>query len=170
MRVLLILFITFSFSVCQAQQLRTLSSSFEHRIDQLLSETIPQTYVAELSEENMNEYVLLDAREWEEYETSHIQGARYIGYDKPAYSVLSDIEKDKKILLYCSIGYRSEKIGEELQKRGFQQVFNLYGSIFEWVNQGRPVYTIEGKETKNIHTYNKRWSKWMSNVDYVKVW
>ena len=48
--------------------------------------------------------------------------------------------KSDTIVLYCSIGYRSEKIGEKLVEMGYGHVFNLYGGIFEWVNRDLPVY------------------------------
>ncbi|UOQ70558.1 hypothetical protein [Hymenobacter cellulosilyticus] len=38
---------------------------------------------------------------------------------------------------------------------------NLYGGIFQWVNEGRPVYNQQGL-TKNIHPYSALWSPWLS--------
>ena len=157
-------------NVAFTQTIRTTDKSFEKRIDLLLSETVPFKYVAELSEADLENYLLLDARELEEYETSHIKGAKYIGYDKPDYTVLSDVEDDQPIILYCSIGYRSEKIGEQLKERGFTEVYNLYGSIFEWVNQDKPIVDESGEETKKIYTYSWMWSKWMMNSEYQQIW
>lgn len=124
----------------------------------------------ELSDENLNDYLILDAREKEEYNISHIQNAEYIGYNKFDITSLDDVDKTQAIVVYCSIGYRSEKIGEKLQKAGFTNVYNLYGSIFEWVNQGNEVVTLEKQSTSEIHTYNKNWSKWVFNKKYKKVW
>ena len=76
----------------------------------------------------------------------------------------------KPIILYCSIGYRSEKIGEQLKERGFTEVYNLYGSIFEWVNQDKPIVDESGEETKKIYTYSWMWSKWMMNSEYQQIW
>jgi rhodanese-related sulfurtransferase len=167
----LIFLLLFSINcVATAQNIRTTNSTFEKKIDRLLSETIPFKYVSELTDETLQSFVILDAREKEEYDISHIAGARYIGYDDPEYSAVSDVDKDKPLLVYCSIGYRSEKIGEKLKKQGFTNVYNLYGSIFEWVNQGKKIEDSNGDETKNIHTYNKKWSKWMINPVYQKTW
>lgn len=149
---------------------RTTNPKFENKIDALLSETMPFKYVSELSDKKLDNFILLDAREWEEYEASHIPNARYIGYDHPVYTVLSDVDSDTEVVVYCSIGYRSEKIAEQLQKQGFKNVFNLYGSIFEWVNQGNEIEDIDGNPTNKIHTYNKSWSKWMINEHFQKVW
>lgn len=77
--------------------------------------------------------------------------------------------KDKKIVVYCSIGYRSEKIAERIQAMGYE-VSNLYGSIFEWVNQGNQIVDNTGKETKELHTYNRKWSKWVEPDSVQKTW
>ncbi len=141
-------------------QTTVINQKFDEMLQLLLSNSVPQITVEEL--EHKDGVCLLDAREWEEYEVSHIEGAQYIGYDNLNKKILEDIPKEQTIVLYCSIGYRSEKVGEKLQKMGYTNVYNLYGSIFEWVNQGNPVVNENGTTT-NIHTYNKRWSKWLEN-------
>ena len=117
-----------------------------------------------------NEVYIFDAREEEEYLTSHIKGARYLGYKKFDEQKLAGVPKNAKVVVYCSVGYRSEKIGERLQKMGFTDVSNLYGSIFEWVNRGYPVVGQNGEPTRRIHTYNAKWSQWVDNDDAEKVW
>jgi len=149
---------------------RATNPKFEDKIDRMLSETVPFKYVSDLEEINLNDVILLDAREWEEYEVSHIPDARYIGYKKPVFTSLSDVEPDTEVIVYCSIGYRSEKIAEKLRDQGFTNVFNLYGSIFEWVNQGNTIEDSKGETTTKIHTYSKKWSQWMINEQFEKVW
>lgn len=153
-----------------AQLSRTTNPEFEKEIDGLLSETIPFVYVEELAKKDISKLILLDAREWEEYAVSHIPQARYIGFDEPSMTVLSDVEKDKEIIVYCSIGYRSEKIAEQLKEMGYHNVKNLYGSIFEWVNQGHQIENNKRQATNKIHTYSKKWSRWMLNKAFEKVW
>jgi len=116
------------------------------------------------------EVIIFDARKREEFEVSHLKGARYIGYDDFDEARLTGIPKDTKIVVYCSIGYRSEKIGDKLQKLGFSKVYNLYGSLFEWVNRGFEVYDSSGKPVKKVHGYNGKWSKWVDNTEFEKVW
>lgn len=156
--------------VLSAQLNRTTNPAFEQKIDDLLSETIPFIYVEQLKETELESVLILDAREWEEYEVSHIPTARYIGYENPVFNDLSDVDPDTEVIVYCSIGYRSEKIAEQLEQRGFTRVLNLYGSIFEWVNQGQTIEDMKGKSTQKIHTYNRKWSKWMINESFQKVW
>ena len=145
------------------------SPAFDKKISETIHFTVPTIGVRELK--NIQDEVhIFDAREWKEYEVSHIKGAHYLGYDNFDTARLAGIPKDAKIVLYCSIGYRSEKIGEKLQKMGYSQVYNLYGSIFEWVNEGFPVVGIDEKPTQKIHTYNSKWSQWVDNDKAEKVW
>ena len=168
-----ILLLLFVGSACAqeipADKPKVLNPDFDQKISSLLNFKVPLIGVEALKE-NKEDYILLDAREEEEYNVSHIEGARYIGYNKLNIKELNIIPKDKKIVLYCSIGYRSEKIGERLQKMGYSQVFNLYGSIFEWANQGNLVVDQNGSPTKYVHGYNKSWSKWLDDSKVKKTW
>jgi len=148
---------------------RVQNSSFEQKIDRLLSNKIP-TITVKQAQTFLTNSLLLDARELEEYNVSHIPNAKYIGYDDFDLSSIAGISKDETIIIYCSIGYRSEHIGAKIQEAGYQKVYNLYGSIFEWVNQGLPIVDSSGNKTLQVHTYNKNWSKWVEHPDIVKVW
>ncbi len=170
----ILLVFLFSFSLANVGQSQVAAycsnPSFEDKIASTIQFSVPVLSVHELKQMDRSDILLLDARELEEYETSHIQGATYFGYENPDFDSLNDIDKEKTIVLYCSIGYRSEKIGEKLQENGFANVYNLYGSIFEWSNAGYPIYDKLNVETKQIHTYNKRWSKWVFNEELEKIW
>lgn len=144
---------------------------FENKVGSLLSFTVPVISVDDLQEiQSSKEVLLLDARELEEYDISHIPSAKCIGYDKPDFDVLKGVDKDQAIIVYCSVGYRSEKIGEKLQKKGYTKVFNLYGSLFEWANKGLPVVNTKGDTVKQVHTYNRNWSQWVSHPELEKMW
>ncbi|TYA74830.1 rhodanese-like domain-containing protein [Seonamhaeicola marinus] len=126
------------------------------------SESIPYIYVNDLKSYPTNT-ILLDAREKREYATSHLKNAICVGYDFfNLDSTTTKIpSKDSKIVVYCSLGIRSEDIAEKLKKAGYKNVYNLYGGIFEWKNNDNPVYNSEEKETENVHTFSKDWSKWL---------
>ena len=137
--------------------------AFENMVDAYLSYSIPVVNV-NFVKDNLQKLVILDTRELHEYEVSHIPNARYIGFDKfDLKNIPSDITKDKQIVVYCSIGYRSEKIGEKLKAAGFTKVYNLYGSIFDWANNGLPMVDKNNKPTQQIHGFNKKWSTWITN-------
>jgi len=108
--------------------------------------------------------IILDSREIKEYEVSHLKDAIFIGYDTfEMDSIQSKLpNKKEQIVVYCSLGIRSEIIAIKLQKAGYKNVYNLYGGIFEWKNKGFKVFDTEGKETENVHAFNKEWSKWLT--------
>ncbi len=164
-----VVFLSVSFMNAQTDFNRTIDPEFEKEVDSYLNYSVPAITVKNLIQIK-DDVILLDAREMKEYEISHIPGAKYVGFDDFDDSVLSDIPKDKRIVVYCSIGYRSEKIGEKLKKLGYSNSYNLFGSIFEWVNAGQPLVDIDGNTTHKIHTYNKKWSKWVAEGKAEKVW
>lgn len=118
---------------------------------------------------NATEIILLDARETKEYNISHIKGSIKVGYDNFSISSVKDLDKNKPVYVYCSIGYRSEKIGEKLQKAGFKKVYNVYGGIFNWANSGYELLDQNGKPTTKVHGYNNDWSKWLNGEKCTKV-
>lgn len=134
--------------------------TFDEKVNSLLRETVPVIRSEELMPIK-DSVVLLDARQPVEYETSHIKGARFVNYDAFKKKDVDDIPKDAHIVVYCAIGYRSERIGEELQKMGYNNVKNLYGGIFDWKNKDNDVVDTKGMKTDSVHTYSKSWSKWL---------
>lgn len=102
--------------------------------------------------------LLLDVREKEEYEVSHLQDAVPALTEEEALRALEGVAPDRPVVLYCSVGYRSSEMAGYLQKRGFKKVYNLEGSIFAWANEGRPVYRGEERVHK-VHPYDRVWGK-----------
>ena len=78
------------------------------------------------------------------------------------------IDKNSPVVVYCSVGYRSEKIAEKLSEAGFKDVLNLYGGIFEWDNHGYPLNNDKG-ECNVIHGYSWTWSKWIDSSYKLKI-
>lgn len=169
----ILLFISFLLISCtytdaQVQGL-CLDEEFDKEIANTIRFTAPIIGVEQL-EANQSSYVIFDTRKKEEYEVSHIPGANYLGYREFDEKRLAGTPKDANIVLYCSIGYRSEKIAQRLQALGYQNVFNLYGSIFEWANRSFPLEDKDGNVTKKVHTYNKTWSRWVDEKKVEKIW
>ncbi|MFO8147286.1 MAG: rhodanese-like domain-containing protein [Bacteroidota bacterium] len=150
------------------------TASGQTSLDQLLSKynthSMPYISVEELKmlQQDTN-LVLLDAREPEEFEVSHIKGAVFSGYSNFSAEMISKSIKDKSapIVVYCSLGIRSEKISEKLKAEGYSNIRNLYGGIFEWKNKGFEVFDSEGQETDKVHAYSKSWSKWLTNGEKI---
>ena len=71
--------------------------------------------------------------------------------------------KETPIVIYCTLGIRSEMIAARLKKAGYKDVKNLYGGICEWKNKEYKVIDSTQQKTNNIHTYSKQWSRWLLN-------
>ena len=98
--------------------------------------------------------LLLDVRTQAEYDVSHLQNAVRVEPDASASVVPPP--KDRPIVTYCSVGYRSGAFAEKLRAAGFSNVVNLEGSIFAWANEGRPVFR-DGVQVEKVHPYNWTW-------------
>jgi rhodanese-related sulfurtransferase len=139
-------------------------------IDEVLNKyndnSVPYINVDTLKK-NAQQALILDAREIEEFEVSHLQDAQHIGFKNFNYSMMdklmvdSLVDRDTLIIVYCSIGIRSEIIGKKLISHGFTNVYNLYGGLFEWVNKGGSVF-CQGNITQKVHAYSKKWSRYLT--------
>lgn len=110
---------------------------------------------------------ILDARSKIEYQISHIKNAQLIGYEKFNLNSVEHISKDAEIIVYCSVGARSQFIGRKLNKGGYLNVRNLYGGIFLWNNKKFPMVDSSGNTTNKIHGYSKEWGKWITHGTVV---
>lgn len=100
---------------------------------------------------------LLDAREVAEYRVSHLRNAERIDPDSPDIASLR-IPRSGRVVVYCSVGWRSADIAKQLTRAGFTNVFNLEGGIFQWANEGRPVH--RGRQRVNaVHPYDETWGR-----------
>jgi len=117
----------------------------------------------------LDDPIFLDARETTEYDVSHLPNARRLGYNQPDFSILADEDPTRPIVVYCTIGYRSERMAAQLRKRGFERVYNLYGSIYAWSLAGFPLEDASGQPTQQVHTYNRKWGTYYP-VDAHKVY
>ena len=143
----------------------TTSRLYSAMLDGLLNEAVPFVSVAQLKTQPVP--VLLDTRAPEEFAVSHLPGARWVGYEKFSLAEVRDLPRDTPIVVYCSVGVRSEKIGARLRRAGYTHVRNLYGGIFEWVNEGNPVVTAQGTPTDRVHAYSPAWGIWLKRGQKV---
>lgn len=107
-------------------------------------------------------YVLLDARSEEEFKKSHLPGAIWIGDDSLVFNRANfDIGKrEPRYLIYCSIGYRSQLIGKQLQDSLNFQIENLEGGIFKWNQYKFPLIDSDQNKTLEVHPYSFFWGIW----------
>ncbi len=102
--------------------------------------------------------LLLDTRSPAEYAVSHLQNALRAETNAEANAATRNAPRDRVIVVYCSVGFRSARIASWLDSRGFKNVYNLEGSIFEWANKGYPVYRGD-TEVEAVHPYDAEWGR-----------
>tara|TARA_B100000508_G_C11453438_1_gene275400 strand:- start:786 stop:1286 length:501 start_codon:yes stop_codon:yes gene_type:complete len=138
--------------------------SLEEMLASHNSQSIPYISVAEARMMQLHhKAIILDVRKLEEFHVSRIPSAYFFGKGGILEDELSQLLKDKQqpIIVYCSVGIRSETAAEKLKKSGFTNVRNLYGGIFEWKNEGYPVYDENGQPTEKVHTFSAKWEPYL---------
>lgn len=84
----------------------------------------------------------------------NLQSAEAIAAAFPDYA--------EPIVVYCSVGYRSAAVAEELASLGYTNVKNLRHSIFEWAERGYVLENAAGSTSK-VHPYNRAWGTLVPN-------
>lgn len=141
------------------------SSAYNTLLRGLVPQEAPIMSVAQAAKREDLTY--LDARARPEYDVSHLPHARWIGYAEFDSSRVAELPREQPLLVYCSVGYRSGKIAEQLQNMGFQEVYNLYGGLFEWVNQGHAIHNLQQQPTESVHGYSRPWGVWVKERKVV---
>ena len=144
---------------------RTTNPLYTAMLNGLLKQTVPYVSATQLHAESPG--VLLDARAPREFAVSHLPGARWVGFEEFDLARVQDLPHNTPIVVYCSVGYRSEKVGEQLQRAGYTHVRNLYGGLFEWLNVGYLPVTAGNHTTTQVHVYSRSWGVWLRNGQKV---
>ena len=110
--------------------------------------------------------VLLDVRTEEEWNVSHLPGARRVDPNAPVEEAISGMPKETPIVTYCAVGYRSGALATKLREAGFTNVRNLEGSIFQWANERRPLVR-EDQPVTTVHPYSSLWGRLL--IDEVRA-
>jgi adenylyltransferase/sulfurtransferase len=85
---------------------------------------------------------IIDVREPYEWRIGRIEGARLIPLGRIGMA-MSEVSRDREIVLYCHHGVRSRAAAEFLAEQGFEGVWNLTGGIDRWsaeVDASVPTY------------------------------
>lgn len=107
--------------------------------------------------------VLVDVREPEERAVSTLPGA----ISREELAERSDELAGRRIVTYCTLGYRSGLVAESLREQGWDAT-NLEGSILGWTHAGGDLVDAEGQPTRRVHVYSKRWD--LAADGYEPVW
>lgn len=93
---------------------------------------------------------ILDVRDVNEFRVSHIEDAhRYQD------GMLDTLDHNIPILVYCTVGVRSNKLAKTMLEKGFSEVYDLKDGIIGWSNTKLPVVNTRNEVTDSIHVYNQ---------------
>lgn len=85
-------------------------------------------------------FVLVDLRTREEFDQGHIEGARLIPYYAVNFTrIVSQLDRNATILLYCQRGRQSPLAFRALEKLRFTDVRILAGGVAAWTDAGYPL-------------------------------
>ena len=105
-------------------------------IDSLLTKYNKKTvsYITIKEFKELKNPIILDTREQKEFDVSHIKNANCVGFDKFNSKKIKEkyTNFNDTIVVYCSIGIRSEIIGTKLKKLGYKNVYNLVFQIYKY--------------------------------------
>jgi rhodanese-related sulfurtransferase len=106
--------------------------------------------VAEILKTQKDNYIILDVRSKEEFDSGHLDSALLIPVNE-LESRYGELPKDKPIIVYCRSGKRSAQAAAILVNKGFSQVYDMTGGINAWTGKGYPVI-VESTSTSSTST------------------
>jgi len=102
--------------------------------------------------------LIVDVRTMEEYEVSHLPGARHAETADEVMKLWNAEARKRPVVVYCSVGWRSSVVADALRDAGPPEVWNLRGSIFRWANEGRALEN-HGAPAHRVHPFDQKWGE-----------
>ena len=105
---------------------------------------------AQFTEIQDGDYILVDVRTLEEYESGHIQDAKHFDfYSESFQKEILSLDKSSSIILYCRTQNRSTKTANYLKENGYKKVTVIAGGITSWVKNGNDLVYNFSEEIKS---------------------
>ncbi|GJL72331.1 MAG: hypothetical protein NMNS01_15300 [Nitrosomonas sp.] len=123
---------------------------------------IPSQTLLNLSSDQRNIYIIVDVRSSEEREISIIGGS----IDQAHFESNIEAYQKKKVVVYCTIGYRSGFYAETLRRQGLD-AYNLSEGVLGWIQAGGLLVNTDGQITPRVHVYSRPWD--LGVKDHVAV-
>ncbi len=145
---------------------KTTNSAYEKFLQTELNASVPILTCQQVAQmlqkrSNRNQLALLDGRSRAEFEVSHLNSAQRVGFKDFSNELVWSINRNAIVVVYAASGQESEELGKRIKDMGFKNVYNLYGSIMEWVNQGYPVVDKNNTATNKVHVGTKKRAKYL---------
>ena len=99
--------------------------------------------------------LFLDVREQDEWDQGIIPGALHIPRGSLESRVESRVDRDRAIVVYCSVGHRSAFAANTLDELGYDNVVNLAGGFTEWKRNGFPTELPRGLQEAQRTRYSR---------------
>ncbi len=114
-----------------------------------------------LETETKEQITLIDARSEEEYDISHIQNSRRVGYEDFSNERIWMVSRKARVIVYSANNTRSTIVAQYFKLMGFTDVQILEDGLIGWKNEKNDIYDANGK-TNKIHIGTK------ANLRFVK--
>ncbi|OEK02246.1 hypothetical protein BFP97_12280 [Roseivirga sp. 4D4] len=98
-------------------------------------------------------FTILDVRDEKEFKVSHLKGA--IRYEE---SLLKDLRSDEPVMVYCTVGLRSNQVAKALREEGFDRIIELQDGLIGWSNAELPLINSRNELTDSVHVYSQYFS------------
>lgn len=119
---------------------------------------------------------LVDIRTPQEFELGYIEGAENIDFYNPDFvTLISKLDKEKPLAIYCKSGGRTKDAMKVLAKEGFKDIYALGGGLLAWEKDGfllmvpKPVEPVKTTVTKAEYDKLVASDK-MVIIDFSAVW
>lgn len=106
----------------------------------------PRDAFALIKENRGNQdFVIVDVRTPEEFESGHIEGAVNINYHSDSFILdLDRLDKKKTYLVYCRTGRRTADTVSNMVRLGFTSIYRIEGDIVKWRSEKLPLTRTAG--------------------------
>ncbi|WP_333820256.1 thioredoxin [Ohtaekwangia sp.] len=82
---------------------------------------------------------VVDVRTPEEFRKNHLNGAFNMNINSKEFeSMVSALDKNKPVLVYCLSGGRSAKAAQYMRSHGFREVYEMTGGMMQWTAEHKP--------------------------------
>ncbi len=132
-------------------------SDIVNKIKEQIRETdVDSVYTKWKADKTINEHVIIDVRERDEFVDGHIEGAEFIPRGLLDLKIEGLVpNRQKEIILYCAGGTRSALAAKALGDLGYENVVSMAGGFTAWKQAGYPVNVAKTLSQEQMSRYSR---------------